>query len=276
MLKAGARDTDRATGLDLSTVYSESKGMLGLFISFPKNKNKNAPDVYETCLGKVNPDTNKDLVGHNGFKKQPPVKHGSPLPPFQQSTLGFKGLMLPHTNFMAINVLTFCLSPFPQFFNGKLFQHPSFPKRIHFYILAVQPLLQDIDTTAGWFSNVQFVVPIILERYDDDSVSCAPCHNYEDVPGLLAPCAEVALAVLCGSAWELSGRVKRALNSAMAPTQSLEACMISILKQHNCHRELGCHICPFPSPQYTFPSDLCHLPSSNTTRNILEGAPLNH
>lgn len=108
------------------------------------------------------------------------------------------------------------------------------------------------------------------------TVSCAPCHNYEEVPGLLAPCAEVALAVLCGSTWDLSGRVKRALSSAMASTQSLEACMISILKQHNCHRELGCHICPFPSPQYTFPSDLCHLPSSNTTSNILEGAPLNH
>lgn len=252
MSKAGARDTDRATGLDLSTVYSESKSILGLFISFPKNKNKNAPDVYETCLGKVNPDTNKDLVGHNGFKKQLPVKHGSPLPPFQQSTLGFKGLMLPPSNFTAITVLTFCFSPFPQFFNGKLFQHPSFPKHTRFYILAVQPLLQDIDTTAGWFSNVQFVVPIILEHYDNDFVSCAPYHDYEDVPGLLAPCAEVALAMLCGSAWELSGRVEsikfcHGINTVLGSHYDLDP-QATQLPQGTCFSHLSLPFSPIHLP----------------------------
>lgn len=39
--------------------------------------------------------------------------------PFQDSTLN--GLLLPHANFMAISALTFCFSPFPHLFNGKLF-----------------------------------------------------------------------------------------------------------------------------------------------------------
>ena len=55
------------------------------------------------------------------------------------------------------------------------------------------------------------MVPIILECYDDDTVSCAPYHDYEDVAGQLAPCTEVALAMLRASTWEISGRVKRAL-----------------------------------------------------------------
>lgn len=185
--------------------------MLGLFISFPKNKNKNAPDVYETCLGNANPDTNKDRIRCNGFEKQPPIKNNSPLPPFQHSMLGFKGLLLQHTNFTAINALTFCFSPFPQLFNGKLFWHPSLPKHTHFYILPVQPMLRNTHTTAGCFSNDQFVVPMILDCCDDDTVSCAAYHDCEDAAEQLAPCTEVALAVLYGRAWELSGRVKRAL-----------------------------------------------------------------
>jgi len=117
--KAGARDTDRAIGPGLSTAYPEFKSALGLFTSFPKNKNKNAPDVHETCLGNANPDTNKDLIGQNGFKK-PPVKHSSPPPPFQHTTLGFKDPYFLHAHLITIKVLTLCFSPFLQFFNGKL------------------------------------------------------------------------------------------------------------------------------------------------------------
>lgn len=56
MLKAGARDSDRAAGLDLFTVYSEFKSTLDWLICFPENKNKHAPDVYELCPGNANPD----------------------------------------------------------------------------------------------------------------------------------------------------------------------------------------------------------------------------
>lgn len=38
VLKSGARDTDRATGPDLSTVYSKFKSMLRLFVSFQRTK----------------------------------------------------------------------------------------------------------------------------------------------------------------------------------------------------------------------------------------------
>lgn len=80
VLKAGARDA----GPDLFTVYSEFKSVLGRLICFPENKNKHAPDVYETRPGSANPNTNRDLVGHNSFKKQPPLKHNSSLSPFSR------------------------------------------------------------------------------------------------------------------------------------------------------------------------------------------------
>lgn len=56
----------------------------------------------------------------------------------------------------------------------------------YYYILAVKPLLQDINKTAGWFSNDQFVVPIILECYNNDTISCAPHHDYKYVAQQLA------------------------------------------------------------------------------------------
>lgn len=70
VLKAGARDADRPAGPDLFTVYSEFKSVLVRRICFPENKNKHAPDAYETCPGSTNPDTNRDLLGHHTFIKQ--------------------------------------------------------------------------------------------------------------------------------------------------------------------------------------------------------------
>lgn len=80
MLKAGARDADRAAGPDLFSIYSEFESMLVQLICFSENKY----NVYETCPGSANPDTNRDLTGHNGFKKQPPLKHNSSFPPFSR------------------------------------------------------------------------------------------------------------------------------------------------------------------------------------------------
>lgn len=72
VLKAGARDADRPAGPDLFTLYSEFKSVLVRRICFPENKNKHAPDAYETYPGCTNPDTNRDLIVHHPFIKQPP------------------------------------------------------------------------------------------------------------------------------------------------------------------------------------------------------------
>lgn len=74
MLKAGARDSDRAAGLDLFTVYSEFKSTLDWLICFTENKNKHAPDVYVICPGNANPDNQQELNRTQQFQKTTTIK----------------------------------------------------------------------------------------------------------------------------------------------------------------------------------------------------------
>lgn len=96
VLKSGARDADRAAGPDLSTVHSAFKSVLVQLICFPGNKNKHASDVYETCPGSANLDTNRDLIGHNGFKKQPPLKQLFISPLFKTQLLYLMSVVAMH------------------------------------------------------------------------------------------------------------------------------------------------------------------------------------
>lgn len=96
MLKSGARDADRAAGPDLSTAYSEFKSVLVQLICFPENKNKHASDVYETCPGSANLDTNRNLIGHNGFKEQPPLKQLFISPLFKTQLLHLISVVATH------------------------------------------------------------------------------------------------------------------------------------------------------------------------------------
>lgn len=81
--------------------------------------------------------------------------------------------------------------------------------------------------------------------------------NYEDVAGQLAPCTEVALAVLCGSAWKLSARVES------VNCHSVDTVIGSLYPQvtQQPHGTWLSHL-SLPSSQYTSPSDLWDLPSS--------------
>lgn len=100
-------------------------------------------------------------------------------------------------------------------------------------------------------------------------------------PRQLAPCTEAALAAFSGCVWQLYGSVNRPL---ILPQYQHNHWKLQYSKhvEHGTwnhmepsHMELGCHICPFPPPQHTFPCDLCHLPPSLQTGSN-EVTPLNH
>lgn len=83
--------------------------------------------------------------------------------------------------------------------------------------------------------------------------------NYKDVAGQLAPCTEVASAVLCDSAGELSGRVESG-NCHSIDTVIGSLCCLDPQATQLPRGTWLSHRC-LPSSQYTSPSDLCHLPS---------------